>query len=97
MQEALLDDLSNNKITIDDYAIRDEQYEGFIEIQRAKLEHTEGVEIMELLAAAKPFGSRGIEELVGNVVKTPSSKGDTYKMIIDRAEARLSSGHFWGR
>jgi hypothetical protein len=97
MQAALLDDLGNDKVTMELYETKDEKYDEFIAKQRAKMEHTEGVEIMESLAAAKPFGSSGIEELVGNVVKTLSSKGDAYKEIVGRAEARLSSGHFWGR
>jgi hypothetical protein len=97
LQAALLDDFSNDKITMDVYEIKDAKFDEFIAAQRAKIEHTEGVEIMESLAASKPFGSRGTEELVGNVVTRLSSRGDAYKVIVDRAEARLSSGHFWGR
>ncbi len=95
MQAAILDDLSNDKITFAAYEIKDKLYQDRIEFEQAKMDHSETAVAKSSLRANLDL--KETEELVNKVISKLASKGGKFKEIADKSQERLSKGHFSAR
>lgn len=99
MQGAILDDLSNDKLTFDAYEKKDNFYLKRIELEKAKMEHSKAVTRGTFLDESSiEHGSKETQELVRNALsRLTSKKGNPYNKVVAKHEALLSAGHYWNK
>ncbi|MGF7231969.1 hypothetical protein [Arachidicoccus sp.] len=93
LQVALIDDLSNEKIDLDQYIIKDKFYGDKAKELKAKIDAV-AVSHTKLLAKGNNEASDVNQKLIHSAIIKLSSMGDSYKTIIRKVEDRITNGYF---